>query len=262
MYHCEQKMSKKEIIKQELERFITSRKIVTFEEISEHLNTTVRITIIRRLKELSYISSYSHRGKYYTLDTVANFSDEGLWCYNSVYFSKYNTLINSCHHFVNNSESGFTVNELQTKLHVDVKLSLITLYKRGKLHREKYGGEYVYFNKNFPRRKQQTIIRRSQNETVFLNIGKLSSHAITDELKAAIILFYSILDEKQRRLYAGLESLKIGYGGDKLISNLLKLDSDTVSRGRNELISSQFEKNRVRKPGGGRTAIKKNSGNS
>ncbi|MDT5026431.1 MAG: hypothetical protein QOE61_2857, partial [Micromonosporaceae bacterium] len=28
---------------------------------------------------------------------------------------------------------------------------------------------------------------------------------LPDELKAAIILFYSLLDERQRRLYAGLE---------------------------------------------------------
>ena len=174
--------------KQSLESFITSRKIVTFKEISEYLNKTVRITIIRILKELPYISSYSHMGKYYTLDTVAKFSEEGLWCHNSIYFSRFNTLINSCCHFVNISESGFTVKELQKKLHVAVKLSLITLYKRNKLHREKYGGEYVYFNKNFPRRKQQIIIRRSQHETAILNIDKLSSHVITDELKAAIIL--------------------------------------------------------------------------
>jgi len=255
-------MSQKDLTKQKLECFITSRKIVTFKEIGEHLNTTVRITIIRRLKELPYISSYSHRGKYYTLDTVATFSDEGLWCYNSVYFSQFNTLINSCGHFVNNSESGFTVKELQKKLYVEVKLALITLYKKNKLHREKFGGEYVYFNKSFPRRKQQIIIRRSQNEATVLNIDKLSSPVITDELKAAIILFYSILDEKQRRLYAGLESLKIGHGGDKLISNLLSLDPETVSNGRKELISGQFEKDRVRKTGGGRTAIKKNSRNN
>ena len=97
------------------------------------------------------------------------------------------------------------------------------------------------------------------NEATVLNIGKLSSHVITDELKAAIILFYSILDEKQRRLYAGLESLKIGHGGDSLISQLLKIDSETVSKGRKELISAHFEKNRVRKQGAGRPEIKKTS---
>jgi hypothetical protein len=30
----------------------------------------------------------------------------------------------------------------------------------------------------------------------------------------AIVVFYSLLDERQRRLYAGLEATKIGHGGD------------------------------------------------
>lgn len=245
--------------KQKVKELILSKKIVTFKEICEYLNSTARMTIIRRLRDLSYITSYSHKGKYYTIESIAKFSEEGLWSYKSVYFSEFDTLINTCYHLINNSVSGYTAKDLQNKLHVDAKLSLIGLYKKDKLYREKYRGEYVYFAKYFPRRKQQIIIRKSQNETTVLNIGKLSSHVITDELKAAIILFYSILDERQRRLYAGLESLKIGHGGDKLISKLLKTNPETVSKGRKELISADFEKDRVRKHGAGRPEIKKNS---
>ena len=177
---------------QRIEDFILSKRIVTFKELREFIGNTSRMTIIRRLRELSYLSSYSHTGKYYTLGSIPEFSEEGLWGYKSVYFSMFDTLINTCHYFVNNSESGYSVKELKDILHVDVKLSLIELQKRGKLYREKCRGGYVYFNKHFPRRKQQLIIRRSQNETTVLNIGKLSNHVITDELKAAIILFYSI----------------------------------------------------------------------
>lgn len=243
---------------QRIEEFILSKRIVTFKELQEFLSNTSRMTIIRRLRELSYLSSYSHAGKYYTIGSIPKFSEEGLWSYNSVYFSKFDSLINTCLAFVNNSESGYSTKELRDILHVDAKLSLIELEKRGKLYREKCRGGYVYFNKHFSRRKQQLIIRHSQNEATVLNIGKLSSHVITDELKAAIILFYSILDEKQKRLYAGLESLKIGHGGDSLISQLLKIDPETVSKGRKELISTHFEKNRVRKQGAGRPEIKKN----
>ncbi|MCD4747709.1 MAG: hypothetical protein K8R58_15545 [Bacteroidales bacterium] len=245
--------------KQKVKELILSKKIVTFKEICEYLNSTARMTIIRRLRDLSYITSYSHKGKYYTIESIAKFSEEGLWSYKSVYFSEFDTLINTCYHFINNSVSGYTAKDLQNKLHVDVKLSLIGLYKKDKLYREKYSGKYVYFARCFPRRKQQIIVRKLQNETTVLNIGKLSSHVIRDELKAAIILFYSILDEKQRRLYAGLESLKIGHGGNKLISKLLKTDPETVSKGRKELISADFEKDRVRKQGAGRPEIKKNS---
>jgi hypothetical protein len=52
-----------------------------------------------------------------------------------------------------------------------------------------------------------------------------------DELKASILLFYSLLDEQQRRLYAGLESLKLGRGGDRQLADFLDLDSHTVARG-------------------------------
>lgn len=243
---------------QKVESLIISRKIVTFNEIKECLNAS-RMTIIRRLRELSYLSSYSHNGKYYTLRSIPKFSEEGLWSYNSVQFSKFDTLINTCNHLVSISESGYSVKELQSKLHLNVKLSLIELLKRHDLYREKCKGKYVYFSKYFPRRKQQLLIRHSQNSTAIFNIDKLSSHVITDELKAAIILFYSILNEKQRRLYTGLESLKMGYGGDVLVSELFNVDPETVSKGRKELIKSDFEKDRVRKQGAGRPEIKKNA---
>lgn len=243
---------------QEIVDLIASKKIVTLKEFKESFNSS-RMTIIRRLNELPYLSSYSHKGKYYTLDSIPEFSEEGLWSYNSVHFSKFDTLIKTCYYLVNSSESGYSVKELQDKLHVNVKLSLIELCKRSDLYREKSKGEYVYFNKHFPRRKEQLLIRHSQNNTTVLNINKLSSHIITGELKAAIILFYSILNEKQRRLYAGLESLKIGHGGNTLVSKLLNIDSETVSKGRKELISGDFEKDRIRKQGAGRPDIKKNS---
>ena len=34
----------------------------------------------------------------------------------------------------------------------------------------------------------------------------------------------SLLDEKQRRLYAGPESLKLGYGGDRKVAEFLGMD--------------------------------------
>jgi hypothetical protein len=80
---------------------------------------------------------------------------------------------------------------------------------------------------------------------------------LPDELRAAIVLFFSLLDEKQRRLYAGLEALKTGRGGDARIADLLGLDVGTVARGRRELLSGEVEIGRVRAAGGGRKALEK-----
>ncbi len=78
-----------------------------------------------------------------------------------------------------------------------------------------------------------------------------------DELRAAIILFFSMLDEKLRRLYAGLEALKTGRGGDARIAELLGLDITTVARGRRELLDQDVEIERVRRSGAGRQSMEK-----
>ena len=78
-----------------------------------------------------------------------------------------------------------------------------------------------------------------------------------DELRAAIVRFASLLDERQRRLYAGLESLKCGWGGDTRIAGLLGIDAGTVARGRKQLVAGDVERQRVRRPGGGRPPLEK-----
>ncbi len=80
---------------------------------------------------------------------------------------------------------------------------------------------------------------------------------VPDELKAAIILFFSLLDEKQRRLYAGLESLKLGHGGDRQIAQLLHMDPGTVAKGRRHLLQRDVGIDRTRRQGGGRVRIEK-----
>jgi len=70
-------------------------------------------------------------------------------------------------------------------------------------------------------------------------------------------LFYSLLDEQQRRLYAGLESLAWGHGGEQRMAQFFGVDADTVARGQAELLSGQVLRGRVRRAGGGRPAVEK-----
>ncbi|PYT29847.1 MAG: hypothetical protein DMG57_10315 [Acidobacteria bacterium] len=75
--------------------------------------------------------------------------------------------------------------------------------------------------------------------------------------KASILLFYSLLDEQQRRLYAGLESLKLGRGGERQLADFLDLDPHTVARGRQQLLAQDVEVDRARRVGGGRKPVEK-----
>src|ERR1700736_2203837 len=72
------------------------------------------------------------------------------------------------------------------------------------------------------------------------------------------------LDEQERRWVAGLESKKIGYGGDTVVACITGLHVDTIRRGREELDAGLADRpsGRVRRPGAGRPPVKKKSGNS
>ena len=72
------------------------------------------------------------------------------------------------------------------------------------------------------------------------------SPAITIQM----IRFYNTLNERDRRLYAAVEAVKLGHGGIAFISQLLKCDPKTISRGIAELKSEeQFNSVRQRKKG-------------
>jgi len=243
-----------------LEEYLERNKIATMADLKAVLNTHVNMTIFRKLNALSYYSSYSDKGKYYTLAKNIKFDAQGLWGYQGVFFSKYGTLQSTTKAFVEKSVAGYAVNELSDILHVAVKKPLLTLYRTKQLYRDKISGSYIYFSTNHEMQKQQIIIRQRQSTERALKPDDSKSALLAHELKAAIILFFSTLDEKQRRLYAGLESLKLGYGGDKRVAALLAIDVHTVSKGRQELLTRDFPKDGVRQIGSGRPAIKKNSG--
>ena len=74
-----------------LRRFLHRNRIATLPQLKQLLGTGADITVFRKLKELSYRTSYSHRGSFYTLDEIADFGENGLWSFDSVWFSRYGT---------------------------------------------------------------------------------------------------------------------------------------------------------------------------
>ncbi len=233
------------------------KRILTMDELKNILGTQSRMTVFRKLKELNYITSYSHRGKYYSLKRIAKFNSLGLWFINSVLFSKHGTLVESVKHFIDQSKGGHTASELVKYLKVKVDDVLFSILKNKIIQRQKISGIYVYFSKNNRTRKQQELFRK---DLIYdSSMIKMNPEISMDELKTALILFFSLLDEQQRRLYAGLESLKIGYGGDSFIAMMLGLSEKTVAKGRREFLTNQIDGNRIRRKGGGRKSIKKKS---
>ena len=233
------------------------QKLATMAELMTALGTDSRRTVFRKLKQLPYRTSYSHRGRYYTLDEGTRFDELGLWSCRQTWFSIYGTLLSTAAATVEASECGYFVEELDNVLHVGTKDALRKLVRDARLRRERVAGQWLYCAADSGRRRQQLLARR----TLLAEPGAAGplpeASLMPEELRAAIVLFFSLLDEKQRRLYAGLESLKAGHGGDTRIAGLLGLDVSTVARGRRELVEQDVELDRVRRSGGGRKPVEK-----
>lgn len=233
--------------------------IRTLPALQEVLGTTAAMTVFRNLKSLGYLTSYSHRGRYYTLPELAAFNDRGLWTVTDVWFSREGTLVRTCEAWVNRAVDGYYAAELRDALHVEVKDTLRQLVRERRLTRQDVGGRYLYVAVA-PARRRQQVARRRQPAQVPAVLPERAAGRNADEVKAAIVLFYSILNEHQRRLYAGLESLKLGHGGDRQLAEWLDLDPHTVAKGRRELLDAErgtANLQRIRRSGGGRKALEK-----
>jgi hypothetical protein len=218
--------------------------VATMPQLKAALGSNVSVTVFRKLSGLPYRSSYSHCGAYYTLDSLAQYDELGLWSYRDIYFSRHGTLLNTAAALVTQAPAGYFVDELEAVVQVAVKDPLRRLVQAERLHRRELEGRYLYCALDRARRQEQWVARQARQSQ-------------GDDLQAAKALFYSLLDEQQRRLYAGLESLQWGHGGEERMAEFFGLDVDTIARGQTELLSGQVLHGRVRRTGGGRPAVEK-----
>ena len=238
-----------------LRRFLRKNHIATLPQLKPMLGTEADITVFRKLKELSFRTSYSHRGAFYTLDEIARFDEQGLWSFESdagspvrvPWWPPRRTPSTQGH-------AGYFASELEDLLHVPVKEPLLQLVAQGRVSRQTVSGLYLYCAANSRKREQQLRARQALLDQAAASAGSLPGN-VSDELRAAIVLFASLLDEQQRRLYAGLESLQLG--SDRQIAELLGLDPHTVAKGRRQLLAQDVETDRVRAVGGGRKPVEK-----
>jgi hypothetical protein len=182
------------------------------------------------------------------LKSIPRFDAQGLWLARGAWFSRQGTLLNTVEAAVREAPAGQVASELEARLHVQVKDVLLQLVRARRVERQDFHGLYLYTAREQTRRQQQRMARQALWE---------KGDQEPNQRHAAIVLFYSLLDEQQRRLYAGLESLKQGHGGDRRLAEILGLDEQTVARGRQELLAAKVLRGRVRQPGGGRPRAEK-----
>ena len=227
-----------------LRKHLLRHKIAELPELKRVLGTDTGITVFRKLKQLGYLASYTHRGRFYTLSELARFDDRGLWSHEAVWFSRYGTLLSTVEAFVLGSSNGYYAHELADVLHAEVQEPLRHLLQQGRLSRSEVDGQFLYAAIDSTDRHNQILDRRSA-QAVPLAVHAVALQVSPDELKAAIVLFYALLDEQQRRLFAGL------------LGDFFGLDAHTVARGRQQLLEQDVVSVGTRRKGGGRPSTKK-----
>ena len=133
-------------------------------------------------------------GKYYTLARVAQFNNNGLWEYQGIRFSLYGNLKNTVRQFVNDSQAGYSADELKKLLAVRVNNTLFALVSEKQIARDFYGRKYIYYSGDDPIRIHQ---KENREKTLSDQIARLSvpqdqKTRLPDEREVIRILVFMI----------------------------------------------------------------------
>ncbi|MEK9145285.1 MAG: hypothetical protein AAB339_06730, partial [Elusimicrobiota bacterium] len=155
---------------------------------------------------LGYLSSYTHRGRYYTLREIPQFDDMGLWHYEGVGFCRGRTLKAAVKELVENSETGRTHQELQDILRVRAHNELLEHVRAGRIERKLLDDKHwFYLSANAARAAKQWARRQQQQKRAAVLAGPLTAamtvEVLVDVLQASQPRVLATPEQVVRRLH-------------------------------------------------------------
>jgi hypothetical protein len=147
-------------IDEQMVRLLKRRKAVDMEALREELGGCSQRSVFRYLERVGYLSSFTHAGRYYTLESIAKFDEQGLWFYQGIGFSRSGTLKGTTAEQVELTPEGRTHEELHNLLRVRVHNTLLGLVRDGRIGRERFEHVYLYVSADTKRAKGQIDKRR------------------------------------------------------------------------------------------------------
>ena len=169
-----------------VEKLFQKRRVVTMSDLCEVIGSSSRMTVFRRLRELEYISSYTHAGRYYTLYDIARFDSDGIWFYDDIGFSQNGSLKNTVTYLVHNGDAGKFHSDLERQLRVRVHNVLLDLVRTKQIGRTKFEGQYLYLSTDKARSTEQ-IEQRDKLSVQARRIPDFISEPIVIEVLAEVI---------------------------------------------------------------------------
>ncbi|MGH9320527.1 MAG: hypothetical protein ACRD3V_11670 [Vicinamibacteria bacterium] len=235
--------------------YLRRHRIADLPALKEALGTSADLTGFRKLQSLGHLSSYTHRGRFYTLREIARFDDDGLWSHEAVWFSRHGTLVNTLAAWITRSSQGWFADELADRLHVDVQDPLHDLVRQGRLRRVEIGGRFLYTAADARSSKRSdpspahgagSSAGSRCDRTRRVPRGSQSRHSV-------------VLQPARRTPTPPLRRLGIDQIGlrRRYRATFLHLDPHTVARGRQQLLDHDIAPERIRRVGGGRLPVEK-----
>jgi len=129
-----------------LKALFRRKPVVDLDELRRALRTPSRTTVFRALRDVGYLTSYSHTGRYYTLTRIPRFDAHGLWWYNDIGFSTHGTLRRTLVQLVEAAPAGHTHDEFRAVVRLRVHDTLRLLVRAGEIVREPWAGASVYLS--------------------------------------------------------------------------------------------------------------------
>ncbi len=149
-----------------LRKLFARRKCWLLAELATALDCAL-ITVRRLLKEVGYVRSYTHNGKWYTLDTTPRFDRDGIWRHKQIGFSKQGSLTATIQYLIERSPVGLSARDIGEKLQHPCHAVMTILHKAGDIDRIKIGGEFRYLStkeRTNRRQRAQVLVEQRPEE--------------------------------------------------------------------------------------------------
>jgi len=191
-----------------VENIVRSKKILTFEQILLQVSCS-EVTLRRDIRRMKGITSFTHQGRFVTLEDIPKFDENGIWFYRNVGFTKYKNSLELIVHLINNSEKGLNREQIQGILRIQIFQQIQTLLKRDELHRCKIGNKYIYLPEELAMNQETRLRLLGANNVEEYYDAMVSSSDLVALLKAVLIEKKIKIDVKNLKRFAQKYSLKI-----------------------------------------------------
>jgi len=172
---------------QDLARLFARKPVVDLPMLKTALDTTSRTTVFRALSAVGYLASYSHAGRFYTLQYIPDFNEDGIWSHRDVLFSRRRTLRATVAHMVVTAPAGQTHAELQARVLLKVHDTLHGLVGGGEIGRVEVERLYLYVSANNEAAELQVGERRRQLLSVDVPVVRLPEPDAVIQILLALI---------------------------------------------------------------------------